>query len=103
MVAQVLHLTKTEKAIFVTQLHALLFETLKQKTQILEVFFEGAIVDTNIVEVNCDELVLKVVHDVVHHSLKRSWRIALSESRPTPSYYKASKTQSCGRPRHVLE
>jgi hypothetical protein len=47
----------TEEVFLETQLQALLFETLKHKTQVLEVFLQGAIVDTNVVEVDYDELV----------------------------------------------
>jgi hypothetical protein len=54
-VTQVLDFLKTEPFVE-THLQALLIDTLKHKTQVLEVLLHGAIVDVDVVEVERDEL-----------------------------------------------
>jgi hypothetical protein len=48
---------KTEEAFLKTQLQAHLFQALKHKTHVLEVLLLCTIKDTNIFEVDCNELV----------------------------------------------
>jgi hypothetical protein len=48
---------KTEEAFLKTQLQALLLESLQHNMQVLTVLLQGAIVDTNVVEVDGYELV----------------------------------------------
>jgi hypothetical protein len=48
---------KTEEALPKAQLQALLFESLKHKTQVLKVFVKRATLDNNAVEVDNYELV----------------------------------------------
>jgi hypothetical protein len=52
------HLLTTEEALSNAQLQALLFETLKYyETQVFQVFVERATIDTDVVEVDNNELV----------------------------------------------
>jgi hypothetical protein len=48
---------KTEEAFLKKRPQALLLKTPKHKTQVFEVFLKRAIVDTNVVEVDCNDLV----------------------------------------------
>jgi hypothetical protein len=57
IVAQVLHVFKTEETFLKTPLQALIFETLKCKTLVLKVLPKGLTVDTYVVEVSRREVV----------------------------------------------
>jgi hypothetical protein len=55
-IAQIFHLLQTEETLFKAKLQALLFELLKHKTQVIQVFLKSAAVNTDVIEVDSNEL-----------------------------------------------